>query len=149
MTRHAYCHFCDDIRYEVGNKVSAMGMYSGELLVQDIPATLPKFCVLAFCSTAREKPFKSLGIRLEMGGVVIQELELPSEALVSFVKDADSRDDPSDPFKKYSLGSHIMVAPFHIASEGTLTVTVIADKDEMVAGKLRIRRLPQETQARA
>lgn len=43
-----YVIFCDDVRQEVGNKLTVVGMYTGDLLMHSptMPAVLPKFCVL-------------------------------------------------------------------------------------------------------
>jgi hypothetical protein len=41
--------FCDDIRAEVGGKMSIMGTYQADIIFptnQDFPLTLPKFCIL-------------------------------------------------------------------------------------------------------
>jgi hypothetical protein len=41
---YGYTIFCDDIRHELGGKVSFMGSYGGSLSVtHDFPAALPKF----------------------------------------------------------------------------------------------------------
>jgi hypothetical protein len=37
---------CDDIRQELGNKISLMGIYGKEIIVPSIPFTLPKLCLL-------------------------------------------------------------------------------------------------------
>ena len=47
-----YLHtiYCDDIRTEVGNKLSLMGMYSSHLYVESFPATLPRLgCFATYC----------------------------------------------------------------------------------------------------
>lgn len=36
---------CDDIREEKGNKLSLMGMYGGDVIVNDFPSILPKLCL--------------------------------------------------------------------------------------------------------
>lgn len=37
--------FCDDIRQEVGNKVTLVGCYGNELQTNSLPTVLPKICV--------------------------------------------------------------------------------------------------------
>jgi hypothetical protein len=37
--------FCDDIRQEIGGKLSFMGVYYGAMYVPQFPIILPKFCV--------------------------------------------------------------------------------------------------------
>ncbi|MBF0500784.1 MAG: hypothetical protein HQM09_11670 [Candidatus Riflebacteria bacterium] len=36
---------CEDIRQEVGGRISLMGILSSKLLVQDFPLVFPKFCL--------------------------------------------------------------------------------------------------------
>jgi hypothetical protein len=44
---YAFVVWCDDIRQEVGNKPSFMGVYTGALVVPALPAVLPKLCIWA------------------------------------------------------------------------------------------------------
>ena len=44
--RLAYTIFCDDVRLEVGNKLSLMGVFH-QILVQHFPVTLLKFAVVS------------------------------------------------------------------------------------------------------
>lgn len=38
-------HFiCDDIRQEVGNKISLIGIYPGNVMFMSIPSVIPKLC---------------------------------------------------------------------------------------------------------
>jgi len=37
---------CDDIRQEVGNKVSLMGIYGKDVILPEIPFIFPKLCLL-------------------------------------------------------------------------------------------------------
>jgi hypothetical protein len=45
IARHVETLFCDDIRHEVGGKLSYIGVYSGGLFVRAFPVTLPKLCL--------------------------------------------------------------------------------------------------------
>lgn len=56
--------YCDDIRAEVGNKPSLMGVYPVEMLVEKFPITLPKFCVWANLATPVEHAPKQIRVRL-------------------------------------------------------------------------------------
>jgi len=50
---YGYTIFCDDIRYEVGGKVSFMGSYAGTMILNSpFPATLP---MLAMCITIAQR----------------------------------------------------------------------------------------------
>lgn len=140
MSRDAYCIFCDDIRAEVGGKVSYMGIYSTLLGVENIPTVLPKLCIAVMCSTPIEEPFQSVAVRISKNGVVTQESTLPQEFLGNMIPEIAKQGWVDDPIKIITAGMHITISPFIVDTEGTLTVTVIADGTEYTAGKLRIRK---------
>jgi hypothetical protein len=56
---------CDDVRQEVGNKSSLMGMYDKDIVFSDLPALLPKLC---------------LYVRLEGVGTAFQECKITLKA---------------------------------------------------------------------
>jgi hypothetical protein len=42
---YGYTIFCDDIRAEVGGKLTYVGCYAGTMFAPTFPITLPKFCL--------------------------------------------------------------------------------------------------------
>jgi len=40
---------CDDIRQEIGNKLTFIGIYGPQILVTKIPYVFPKLCFVAIC----------------------------------------------------------------------------------------------------
>jgi hypothetical protein len=45
---HGYTIFCDDIRQEIGNKLSFIGIYTGLMQIHvPFPVTLPRLCIYA------------------------------------------------------------------------------------------------------
>jgi hypothetical protein len=46
-TPFGYALFCDDIRREIGNKTSLLGLYSAAAFFEaEFPISIPKFCVV-------------------------------------------------------------------------------------------------------
>lgn len=58
--RYGYCIFCDDIRTELGEKLSFMGVYNGILFLPEFPYTLPKLCAHINLVTPADQPYKSI-----------------------------------------------------------------------------------------
>ena len=58
--RHAWAIYCDDVRQEVGNKLSFMGIYNGEMYFNEFPSTLPKLSIVAYCQTNIDNLIKDL-----------------------------------------------------------------------------------------
>lgn len=143
MSRHAHCLFCDDIRFEMGNKTSLIGIYGGELTASECPAVLPKLCVSAFMRTTAEQPLKTLTIKVNYKGSVLQETIVPEDQLAAMQQDLVGRGSNSDPIKLFAIGCNLMFSPFIIDEESALEVSMVADGEEYPAGKLRIKCPPK------
>lgn len=76
MARTFQTIWCDDVRMEVGNKMSLMGVYSSELLVPIFPFVLQKLCLSCKVRTEIKKPFKQLKIVVTKNGEVMAELDM-------------------------------------------------------------------------
>ena len=115
--------FCDDIRHELGNKMSFMGCYQGELFVPVVPIVLAKLCIFATALTPAARPFKSLTFRvLTDDGSELARLDIPPEALAAF----PVLEDETATSKQVSTA--LMFAPFII--EKTTTLRLMADTEE-------------------
>jgi hypothetical protein len=75
MTRSLFAIFSDDVRLEVGNKLSYMGCYTGSMVVPQMPLMLPKLCVVMHAITPAANPFKELRFRLLKNDEVVSEQE--------------------------------------------------------------------------
>ncbi len=139
MSTQAYCHFCDDIRYEVGNKNSLIGLYSSELFVEQIPIAIPKLCVIAFISAPLDNPMTSLTLKVILGDEVLSETRVPDEFIKETVSSIRAKSTPTDEYTKILIGVNTILCPLLLDREGVLKVVAIADSTEIVAGKLRIK----------
>ncbi len=121
--------------------MSMMGIYLGELHVTTVPTVLPKLCIAAFCNTELEKPFKSLKMRVSSNGSVLLETTIPQGELQKMQSDVRSKNsaDNHDPMKVISLGIQLQISPFAIEKETSVVVTAIADDEEIIAGRLRVK----------
>lgn len=142
MSRFAYAHFCEDIRQEVGDKGSLMGIFGSAVYVDEIPATLPKLCILAFCTSPINEPIASLTMQITVNGVVVYEFSPSSEALKESSDAVESlRSDNGDTelSTRRSIGMSAVLSPFVIEGEGVVRVRFIADGVMVPAGRLLVR----------
>ena len=135
--RFIHAIFCDDMRQEIGNKVSFMGCYQGELFVPFLPLALPKLCVFVTVSTPVERPLKALTIRVNQGEKQLASIEMPSEDLARAVPP------PQDDSTRILANVGVMLSPFAITEPGELRVVVITEEGEMLGPLLRIKVMPQ------
>ncbi|GEM_PF-503932 len=135
--RYVHAIFCDDIRQEIGNKVSFMGCFQGELFVPFMPVALPKLCVSVTVSTPLARPLTALTIRVEQGASQLANIEVSSEHLAHAVTQ------PQDGSTRFLVTAGVMLSPFAITEPGELRVVVITEEGEMLGPRLRIKVMPQ------
>ncbi len=73
-----YLHtvWADDIRYELGNKVSIMGVYANDIVLPGLPASLPKLLCYSTLSIPTGHWPKRVQYRLLMDDTVLMEQTL-------------------------------------------------------------------------
>lgn len=129
--------FCDDIRYEMGNKYSLMGCYTRELIVEKFPITLPKFCVLSTAITPIERPFKKLVFKAYLNDSMLHVNEIPSDELqdgqIKIYQHADENS------KRFSIRTQIIFVPFSVEEESIFTVKIETEEGITNGSKLKLR----------
>lgn len=126
--------FCDDIRQEMGNKLSFMGCYQGDLFVAATPVALPKLCVFVSATTPQTKPFKALTLRIVQGDdIELARLEIPPEELQQPAQIVD----PTATRKNISTA--IVFSPFFIEKPTSIRLTATTEEGEIVGPRLLIK----------
>ena len=131
MIRSFCVNYCDDIRSEVGNKTSLIGIYGSDLVVPEVPTVLPKLCIFAQIYGEPEKQFDDdIELRVTF-----------DDQLISSNK-ASPRSAPIKPKQFASLKFTFIMSPFLIEKEGILRVRAYFKGQEHKAGALKIRTVP-------
>lgn len=126
--------FCDDIRHEMGNKLSFMGSYQRDLYVATAPVALPKLCVFASATTPQKKPFKALTLRIvQDDDIELARLEIPPEDL----QQAAQIVDPTATRKNISTA--IVFSPFFIEKPTSIRLMATTEEGEIVGPRLLIK----------
>jgi hypothetical protein len=134
--RYVTVTYCDDIRQEVGNKLSFIGCYQGgELHVQAAPVALPKLCAFVTVVTPKERPFKSLSIRVLQEETELGRLEV-QDGLSGLPPNADETS------TRLFASTAMMFAPFIIEKPTVLRVLVTTEEGEMVGPRLAVKVQP-------
>jgi len=130
--RYVHTIWCDDIRQEVGNKPSFMGVFTGGILLPAVPAALPRLGVYTWVMSPIDKPIESLQLQvLRDDGLVLAEIksEGPTHSAAPSVDDATRQ--------QILIG--VNMGPIEVP-EGCkwFVVKVKVDGDELEGPKLRI-----------
>lgn len=132
--RVAHCVFCDDIRFEMGNKISLMGIYTGVLNVdQSFPLALPKFGVVVWViSDFDDFPANMITTIVLPGGHELVRLESPTSM-------APVPPELQEGAQKAILSQAIPLSPLPLLQEGMMEVWVETEKEKLRAGRLWLR----------
>jgi len=147
LTRHLEVIFCDDIRPEVGNKFSLMGLYFGDLQVSELPAVLPKLCLRITLVTPSAQPFQKAVIRVCLDETVLVEMpnltsnpEYQANVIAADEASASENIDPKN--RAATFVTMVTLSPFTINGEGVLRVKVETEDGELRAPALKLKLIP-------
>jgi hypothetical protein len=131
--------FCDDIRHEMGNKLSFMGCYQSELMVPSMPTVLPKLCIYASASTPKNKPFKSLILRVDQDDEKeLARIEIPADG---FERSAKIQDETAT---RVNVSTAIVFSPFVVDKPSSLRLMATTEEGEIVGPRLLIKLHPAQ-----
>ncbi|UZS74319.1 hypothetical protein OQB66_08430 [Pseudomonas syringae] len=134
MMRHAHAVYCDDIRHEDGNKISLMGIYSGQLGVPVFPCSLPKLCIVLSVSTPKDELFKTLSLTGSYDGAEIFKIEMGEDQISTIIgqssKFADSR--------FYMVQLMATLSPMHLEKPGKVALDLFLDGEKLHCASLQI-----------
>lgn len=119
--------FCDDVRQEIGNKQSLIGVYSGDLLVRHLPVVLPKLCVVATLMLPQGAGSDSAHFRIMQGDQCLLKTDDLSEL------------NPTEQKRRMTVVA--VLSPFQIDDESSLYVVSQFDETELESQHLRIRQV--------
>ncbi|MBF0095797.1 MAG: hypothetical protein HQM04_01855 [Magnetococcales bacterium] len=130
--------FCDDIRQEIGKKVSLMGCYHGALMVPSLPTVLLRFCAFVSVYTPIDRPFAALELRIMHDSMVVESVEVSPDL---FLPSVDVSDDSS---AYMVIHTAIGFAPFSIEEPSSIYVVANTETEgeELISQRLRILSTP-------
>lgn len=124
--------FCDDIRQEVGNKVSLMGCYQGELIVPAAPIVLPRLCVHVSLIAPKATRLKSLVFSVRVNPATeLGRVQIPKATLQAHHKVASG----ANP----GVSAALVISPFQIDKPCTLQVLAVVDDQALAGPSLQIK----------
>jgi hypothetical protein len=136
FTRYIHTSFCDDVRYEQGDKLSLMGIYPNSLIVPGAAqGMIQKLCVIIEAHTPINEPFTRLTLQMRKDDKVIQEFTLPEHDLAQLERPAEGQFD----FKMSMIGSIFVLQSMPIEKSCILSVVAITEREELLGGRLHVR----------
>ncbi|WP_441347693.1 DUF6941 family protein [Sinimarinibacterium sp. CAU 1509] len=140
VPKHVTAIFCDDIRTEMGNKLSYMGVYSSDLVVQSMPKTLPKLCVAVTVVTPADELPNTLRILLLRDSSVLVDTGVIRDELTQASEDI-ATDPGADSVARNAVSYQFQFVLEHFSIERPcrLRLQVDTDGETMPSPSLNIR----------
>lgn len=149
-SRFVYAIYCDDIRFEIGNKRSFIGVYNGQLFVPTFPVTLPKLAISVVVSSPANTPIQSLHIKILKDDTVIAEMPLKEEdisgmKITPLPKEPLSNRSNEEPITlRQNFQCEIILSPFNIEAASTrIRIRVQTESEELKGPALLILVAPE------
>ena len=134
-SRVVIAQFCDDIRHEVGSKYSLMGCYGGEMIIDKLPALLPKLCVQVRVFTPFDQPFTKLLLRAVLNGEPIAEIDVPVQEMAQSYQDRAALSDT----QRHVVVAIITISPLHVSEACQLKIEADTEDGMLRGSSLSIR----------
>jgi len=147
IMRHVETMFCDDIRHELGGKLSFIGVYSSKLFVPAFPATLPKLCLLVKIVTSAEKPLRVLNLRVLRDEETLQEIALDEEQLAAALDSADEMTEEQRKTQAQMARFMLVFSPIQFHGPCTLGVRVQTEDGVLPGMALEVDQAPPPADA--
>lgn len=118
--------FCEDIRHEIGGKVSIMGMLSDGVEVRSFPFVFPKIC----CHFTLELPNTALPknrftIKMTFNGAEKQSIDIPTNAF------SQTKEQKKDDWVRIVGG--IEMTNFEVLAASKISVIALIDDQEITS----------------
>lgn len=132
--RVAHSVFCDDVRFELGNKLSFIGVYSSDIVIyQAFPVAIPKFCIQVWViCDVDDVPERLTTILVLPGGHELLRAEVVglSAPLSPHMREGA---------QKEILSQTIPFSPLPLMQEGMLEVWVETERERIRAGRIWVK----------
>lgn len=134
--------FCDDIRDEVGGKVTLVGTYGSDMIVgSEAPIALPQLCCAAFVRLDKDALAENVTIQIvkHLASDTIETIALAELTDLKNLSIPEQKPVYGESKRFLSLRAAIRMSPFFIEEETTLRAIAVIDADEYLLGALTIR----------
>ena len=123
--------YCDDVRQEVGGKLSLIGVYNAVMYVQQFPVNLPKLWIVATFVASKDEPPKTLKFRVFKDNEPLADLDATPEHLQQL---ANAREPvvplPDGSRRAISTQTQVCFTPLLLDAPCVLRVTAITEGGE-------------------
>ena len=141
--------FCDDIRFEIGGKITLVGIYQSDLLLPAntiLPAHLPKLALMVRYNELKGSMTEDIDFKVFFPGSADPILTMKAER--SSILQTPVIDPPDDDSEQlYNISFPLILGPLPIVCEGPIKVRAYCGGVVTRLGRLVVKKLTEEQQA--
>jgi hypothetical protein len=137
---YGYTLFCDDIRHEMGGKMSYMGVYRSIMYVPAFPFQLPKLAIaITYLELKTEKQAETVELLVYLPGdpddkpSVRAPVSFDAEKVISLPSENPTAE------RQVSMQTILEMTPFLVVAPGSIKVRIKRDDEVIKIGRLQIR----------
>ena len=136
--------YCDDIRMEVGGKLSFMGVYNSDMIFPELPAVVPKLCAYVTIRLPYDEPPQhEVHVLLLNGDQILAEVKIDEASLGAMGLPPPDHDvEPEDLSLRMSL--NFVISSIQVDAPIRIKLRAKVDGEEIKGDGLRIRTLTVE-----
>jgi hypothetical protein len=136
---YGYTVFCDDIRQEVGGKITFVGTYRQALIVHGtFPITLPKFAMaIHYLEKTSETPEK-VDLKVFFPGDADDAPSISGELSLAEASKGVPDAEKNNPKRVSTFTTQIVIAPFELKASGSIKVRIKRGDQIIRVGRLRV-----------
>ena len=151
INRYLHVIYCDDVRNEVSNKTSLIGVYGADLLASEIPMVMPKLALVITVAGDALDPIEKLSLAVLRDDERIAEISVKTEdiAQARHRYELKSETPLTDTKRMFTLNTVIAMAPFPIEKPFVLRVIATTEREELRGPALRVALNPTAKPAEA
>lgn len=138
QSRYANAIFCDDVRMEVGNKMSLMGIYQSQMIVPTLPVTIQKLCVFASATTDINTPFEKVEFTIKNNEDIIGKLIIDNDGIETQKIHITEKDEWESEQPTITAEAVLTIKQLIIDQPSRIEVLVETENEILRAGVLRI-----------
>jgi hypothetical protein len=139
--RFAWVVYCDDIRHEISNKQSFIGVYASIMYVPHFPITLPRLCIAVNVVTRSANPFKRLNFKILMDDSVLVEAPLDEAQVLAPQKAAPNTTEADNDILNM-FGARFELSPLQVNAPTKIRVRIETEDEELKGNALSIALAP-------
>jgi len=137
-TPSGYTIFCDDIRYEVNGKVALNGVYGGDIVVAELPTTLPQLCFRIMYYERRNESDESVEVRIYTPAEDAPIVTIPIDRQI--LKNTPDQPKTDESENLITIAMNVATTSLILKEEGLLRVRAFRGDTEIRLGSLRVRK---------